>query len=93
MCRRPGEVSYRVADELPWLNRQLGEKEALHDNLLNLCIFVQLYGRYVVVLQYVLGLYGMFFIRKTNLHQVAPVEIACRCNCTCWWHGTCSTSN
>ncbi|KAI0213397.1 Nephrocystin-3 [Lamellibrachia satsuma] len=43
--RRPGEVSYRVADELPWLNRQLVEKEALHDNLLNLCIFVQLYGR------------------------------------------------
>ena len=41
-------MNYRVADELPWLNRQLDEMDALHDNLLNLCIFVQLYGRSVL---------------------------------------------
>ena len=44
---RPGELTYRVADELPWLNRQLGDKTKLQDNVLDLCVFVKLYGRLV----------------------------------------------
>ena len=42
---RPGDATYRIADELPWLNRQLEDVEAVHHSILDLCIFVKLYGR------------------------------------------------
>ena len=40
----PNEVTYRGAEELPWLNSQLDDKEGLHQAILNLCVFVKLYG-------------------------------------------------
>ena len=42
---RPGDCTYRVADELPWLIRQLDAKDQLNECVLDLCIFVKLYGR------------------------------------------------
>ncbi|KAK6166073.1 hypothetical protein SNE40_022850 [Patella caerulea] len=41
----PGCVSCRVADELPWLLRQAGDKDTLKHCILNLCIFQRLYER------------------------------------------------
>ena len=42
---RPGDATYRVSDELPWLSWQLEDKEGLYRNVLDLCVFVKLYGR------------------------------------------------
>ena len=42
----PVDVTYRIADELPWITKQLGDKEGLKKAILNLCVFVKLYGRY-----------------------------------------------
>ncbi|ELT90543.1 hypothetical protein CAPTEDRAFT_219276 [Capitella teleta] len=41
----PEAITYRVADELPWINRQLEDRVALQESLVNLCIFVKLYAR------------------------------------------------
>lgn len=42
---RPGKVTCRVADELPWHIYQLENKAKLHECILVLCIFLRLYGR------------------------------------------------
>lgn len=41
----PGQVTCRVADELPWLLKIDGDKESLQKCILNLCIFQRLYAR------------------------------------------------
>ncbi|XP_064597908.1 LOW QUALITY PROTEIN: nephrocystin-3-like [Liolophura sinensis] len=41
----PGKVTCRVADELPRLIKQTGNKEMLHRAILNLCVFQRLYAR------------------------------------------------
>ncbi|KAK3083411.1 hypothetical protein FSP39_021957 [Pinctada imbricata] len=41
----PGTVTCRVADELPWLLKQEGDKESLESCIVNLCIFQRLYAR------------------------------------------------
>ncbi len=46
-CFSPNEVTYRGADELPWLNSQLCDKDGLKNAIQNLCIFIKLYGRWV----------------------------------------------
>lgn len=41
----PGHVTCRVADELPWLLKQSGDRVALKNCILNLCVFQRLYAR------------------------------------------------
>lgn len=41
----PGQVTCRVADELPWLLKIDGDKESLQKCILDLCIFQRLYAR------------------------------------------------
>lgn len=43
--KSPGQVTCRVADELPWLLKIDGDKESLQKCILNLCIFQRLYAR------------------------------------------------
>ncbi|KAL5006057.1 hypothetical protein ScPMuIL_017215 [Solemya velum] len=40
-----GKVTCRAADELPWLLRQIGDKDKLKQCILNLCIFQRMYAR------------------------------------------------
>lgn len=42
-----GQVTCRTADELPWLLRQIGDKDRLKQCILNLCIFQRIYARYL----------------------------------------------
>ncbi|GAB1597427.1 nephrocystin-3-like [Argonauta hians] len=42
---RPGHVTCRVADELPWLLKERGNISGLKNCILNLCIFQRLYAR------------------------------------------------
>ncbi|XP_041374620.1 nephrocystin-3-like [Gigantopelta aegis] len=42
---RPDSVTYRVTDELPWLLKEMEDKETLHSCILNPCIFQQLYAK------------------------------------------------
>ena len=41
----PGKVTCRLADEIPWLQQQLGNKEGVKQAMLCLCIFLRLYVR------------------------------------------------
>ena len=40
-------MTCRVADELPWLLKQSGDRVALKNCILNLCVFQRLYARLV----------------------------------------------
>ena len=41
----PGQVTYRVADELPWLLLKTGQLKVLKDVINTMCIFVRLYRK------------------------------------------------
>ena len=41
----PGQVTFRVADELPWLLLQNEQLEALKQVINTMCIFVRLYRK------------------------------------------------
>lgn len=41
----PVKTTCRVADELPWLQQQLGDKEGLKKAMLCPCVFLRLYVR------------------------------------------------
>ena len=41
----PDKATYRVTDELPWLCRQMHDKQSLQNCLQSLCVFLKLYGR------------------------------------------------
>ncbi|KAK3582860.1 hypothetical protein CHS0354_012470 [Potamilus streckersoni] len=41
----PSKVSCRVADELPWLFKQIGDKEGLKNCILNMFVFQKMYAR------------------------------------------------
>ncbi|CAD5110878.1 DgyrCDS243 [Dimorphilus gyrociliatus] len=42
---KPGKITHRTADELPWLYFQISDKNALHSCVANLCIFNQFFSR------------------------------------------------
>ncbi|XP_077997174.1 nephrocystin-3-like [Glandiceps talaboti] len=42
---KPGLTTCRVADELPWLVQQTGDKDELKNCISNLCVFKKLYAR------------------------------------------------
>ena len=41
----PGQVTYRVADELPWLLVKMEQKEIVRQVICTMCIFVRLYRK------------------------------------------------